>query len=119
MEDAWALAATVRALHRMINAEDVALAPDYDAPRGTPSARTPLGDLFMPLAGLVDVDAERARLQKEIAKVDADLQLALKKLASEQFVNHAPPAVVAEHRQRQADAEAKLAKLRGMLDALG
>ena len=119
LEDAWALATTVRALTRMINAEDVALNPDYDAPRGTPSARTPLGDLFMPLAGLVDLDAERARLQKEIAKVDADLQLALKKLGSEQFVNHAPPAVVAEHRQRQADAEAKLAKLRGMLDALG
>ena len=119
LEDAWALAATVRALRRMINAEDVALSPDYDAPRGTPSARTPLGDLFMPLAGLVDLDAERARLQKEIAKVDADLQTAVKKLGSEQFVNHAPPAVVAEHRQRQADAEAKLVKLRGMLDALG
>ena len=119
LEDAWALATLIRALTRMINAEDVALAPDYEAPRGTPSARTPLGDLFMPLAGLVDLDAERARLQKEIAKVDADLQAAVKKLSSEQFVNHAPPAVVTEHRQRQADAEAKLAKLRGMLDALG
>ena len=119
LDDAWVLATTIRALTRMINAEDLALKPDYEAPRGTPSARTPLGDLYMPLAGLVDLEAERARLQKEIAKVDADLQLALKKLASEQFVNHAPPAVVAEHRQRQADAEAKLVKLRGMLDALG
>ena len=119
LEDAWVLATTIRALTRMINAEDVALAPDYDPPRGTPSARTPLGDLFMPLAGLVDLDAERARLQKEIARADADLQAAVKKLGSEQFVNHAPPAVVAEHRQRQADAEAKLVKLRGMLDALG
>lgn len=119
LDDAWVLATTIRALTRMINAEDVALNPDYEAPRGTPSARTPLGDLFMPLAGLVDLDAERARLQKEIAKTDADLQTALKKLGSEQFVNHAPPAVVAEHRQRQADAEVKLAKLRGMLEALG
>ena len=119
LEDAWVLATTVRALTRMINAEDLALAPDYEPPRGTPSARTPLGDLFMPLEGLVDLDAERARLQKEIAKADVDLQAALKKLGSEQFVNHAPPAVVAEHRQRQADAEAKLLRLRGMLDALG
>ncbi len=118
LEDAATLANTVRALTRMINAEELALNPDYDAPRGTPSARTPLGDLFMPLAGLVDLDAERARLEKEIAKADADLQLALKKLGSEQFVNHAPPAVVAEHRQRQVDGEAKLAKLRGMLGAL-
>ena len=43
----------------------------------------------------------------------------MKKLSSDSFVNHAPPAVVAEHRQRQADNEAKLAKLRGMLEALG
>ena len=119
LEDASALANTVRALTRMINAEELALKPDYEAPRGTPSARTPLGDLFMPLAGLVDLDAERARLEKEIAKADADLQLAVRKLGSEQFVNHAPPAVVAEHRQRQAAGEAKLLKLRGMLDALG
>ena len=119
LEDAFVLANTVRALTRMINAEELALKPDYEAPRGTPSARTPLGDLFMPLDGLIDLDAERARLQKEIARTDADLQAAVKKLGSEQFVNHAPPAVVAEHRQRQADNEAKLEKLRGMLAALG
>ncbi len=119
VEDAFTLANTVRALTRMINAEDLALKPDHEAPRGTPSARTPLGDLFMPLDGLIDLDAERARLQKEIARTDADLQLAVKKLSSDSFVNHAPPAVVAEHRQRQIDHEAKLAKLRGMLEALG
>ena len=119
LEDAFVLANTVRALTRMTNAEELALKPDYEAPRGTPSARTPLGDLFLPLDGLIDLDAERARLQKEITRTDADLQLAVKKLGSEQFVNHAPPTVVAEHRQRQADAEAKLAKLRGMLEALG
>ena len=65
LEDAFVLANTVRALTRMINAEELALKPDYEAPRGTPSARTPLGDLFMPLDGLIDLDAERARLQKE------------------------------------------------------
>ena len=119
LDDAWVLATTVRALTRMINAEDLSLEPDYQAPRGTPSARTPLGDLFMPLAGLIDLDAERARIGKEIAKAESDLEAARRKLANPQFVDHAPAAVVAEHRQRQADAEAKLAKLREMLDALG
>ncbi len=119
LEDAWVLATTVRALTRMINAEDLSLEPDYQAPRGTPSARTPLGDLFMPLAGLIDVEAERARLQKEIAKAESDLEAAGKKLSNPQFVDHAPAAVVAEHRQRQTDAGAKLAKLREMLAGLG
>ncbi len=40
------------------------------------------------------------------------------KLGNAQFVSGAPPAVVAEHRRRQADAEARLEKLRGMLAAL-
>ena len=119
LDDAWVLATVVRALTRMINAEDLSLEPDYQAPRGTPSARTPLGDLFMPLAGLIDLDAERARIGKEIAKAENDLEAARRKLANPQFVDHAPAAVVAEHRQRQADAEAKVAKLREMLDALG
>ena len=119
LDDAWVLATVVRALTRMINAEDLSLEPDYQAPRGTPSARTPLGDLFMPLAGLIDLEAERARIGKEIAKAENDLEAARRKLANPQFVDHAPAAVVAEHRQRQADAEAKLAKLREMLDALG
>ncbi len=117
--DAWPFTASVRALQRMINSEDLALNPDYQPPRGTPSALTPLGELFMPLVGLVDVAAERARLEKEIAKTTADLEAASRKLASEQFVNHAPAAVVEEHRRRQADAQAKLAKLRAMLTALG
>ena len=73
----------------------------------------------MPLAGLVDVDAERTRLEKEIAKAQGELEAATRKLANPQFVGGAPPAVVEEHRKRQTDAEARLEKLRGMLDALG
>ncbi len=119
LADAFAFAATIRALTRMTNAEEIVLNPDYEAPRGTPSARTPLGDLFMPLAGLVDVEAERARLEKERVKAQAELDAAVKKLGNPQFVSGAPPDVVEEHRRRQADAEARLEKLRGMLEALG
>ncbi len=118
LEDATMLVSIVRALTRMINAEDLALAPDYVPPRGTPTALTPLGDLFMPLAGLVDVAAERARIEKEVAKTENDLQAAQRKLASPQFVEHAPAPVVQEHRQRLVDAEGRLTKLREMLAAL-
>ncbi len=112
------LASIVRALTRMINAEELLLAPDYAPPRGTPSVLTPLGDLFMPLAGLVDMAAERARLEKESARTVADLEAARRKLESPQFVENAPAAVVEEHRQRLAAAEARLGKLREMLAAL-
>jgi valyl-tRNA synthetase len=119
LEDAGMLASIVRALTRMIHAEDLALAPDYAPPRGTPSVLTPLGDLFMPLAGLVDVEAERARIEKELARTQNDVEAARRKLESPQFVENAPAAVVEEHRQRLVAAEARLAKLREMLAALG
>ncbi|MBV9658375.1 MAG: valine--tRNA ligase [Verrucomicrobia bacterium] len=118
-KDAWPFAASIRALTRMVNAEDLALQPDYQPPRGTPSAVTPLGDLFLPLAGLVDVAAERARIEKEIARAEADRETALKQLSNPNFIARAPAEKVAEHRQRHADTEARLAKLRTMLAALG
>ena len=72
----------------------------------------------MPLAGLVDVEAERARMSKEIIKTEGDLHATERKLGNENFVNNAPAAVVTEHRQRQTDLQGKLAKLRDMLGAL-
>jgi valyl-tRNA synthetase len=119
LEDAGTLASIVRSLTRMINAAELTLAPDYAAPRGTPSARTPMGDLFMPLAGLVDLDAERARLEKELARAQNDLDAAERKLASEQFIANAPPAVVAEIRQRKEKALASIEKLRALIEGLG
>lgn len=118
-QNAWPFAACLRVLTRMINAEELILNPDYQPKKGTPSALTPLGDLFMPLEGLVDLDAERSRLQKEIMKTEGDLHATIRKLQNEQFVENAPEAVVTEHRQRQVDLQKKLEKLKAMLEALG
>jgi valyl-tRNA synthetase len=59
--------------------------------------------LFVPLAGLVDLDAERARLDKELKRVEGELSKSQAKLASETFVQNAPAAVVEQERQRLAD----------------
>ena len=75
--------------------------------------------LYLPLEGLVDVEAERARLGKEIAKNEVELLTVRKKLANENFVANAPAAIVAEHRQRETDFAARLAQLQQMLDSLG
>jgi valyl-tRNA synthetase len=59
--------------------------------------------LLVPLEGLVDLGAERARLEKELKRVDAELAKSQNKLASETFVQNAPPAVVEQERQRLVD----------------
>ncbi|HEX3816882.1 MAG TPA: valine--tRNA ligase [Chthoniobacterales bacterium] len=106
-------------LRILLNAEELDLPPGYEAVKGTPTALTPLGTLYLPLAGLIDVDAERERLGKEIAKTEAELTTARKKLANENFVSNAPAAVVAEHRQRETNFADRLAQLQRMRDSLG
>jgi len=113
----WA-AEEIPTFARLINAEAVTLEPRYEAPGGVPRALTPLGELYMPLAGLVDTAAELDRLKKEIAKVENELATVRRKLGNQSFVANAPAAVVQEHRQRETDWAEKLAQLARMRESL-
>ena len=106
-------------LRILLNAERLDLTPDYKPAKGTPTALTPLGELYLPLDGLIDLAAERERLGKEIAKTEAELVTVRKKLANENFVANAPAAVVAEHREREKKFADRLAQLEQMVASLG
>ena len=74
------------------------------------------------LAGLIDLDAERARLTREIAALDSDIGHFDKKLGNPNFVARAAPEVVEEQREKRAEAEAGKVKLQAALarlDAVG
>jgi len=73
---------------------------------------------YLPLAGLVDLDAERARLQKALAQLEGHIQGHRAKLAGP-FAEKAPADVVAAARQRLAEMEAEAAQLREQLGRLG
>jgi valyl-tRNA synthetase len=92
-----------------------------DTIAGEPPAAAPavVGELqmFVPLEGLVDLDAERARLDKEIAKVSAEKDKSEAKLAK--FGGNVPSAVVEQERQRLAEWTAKLAALQEQRGRLG
>jgi valyl-tRNA synthetase len=66
----------------------------------------------------VDKVAERERLDKEIAKIEAELKTVDAKLKNKSFVDRAPATVVEEHRQRLKDFSAQLAKLKQVRQAL-
>jgi valyl-tRNA synthetase len=106
-------------LRLLLNAETVDIDPQYAPPKGTPSALTEMGELFMPLAGLLDVEAERARLSKELAKNQIEIDRVQAKLDNPAFVQKVPPAVLEDHQKRLADAQAKYLQLKTSLDALG
>jgi valyl-tRNA synthetase len=84
------------------------------------SAAALLGDLtiLVPLAGLIDAAAEAERLQKRIKKAADDLEKIGKKLSSESFVRNAPPAVVAQDRERASELERTVASLKEQLERI-
>ncbi|SDT97956.1 valyl-tRNA synthetase [Verrucomicrobium sp. GAS474] len=85
-----------RELETLLNAEMIEFVDV--APERTPSILTPLGELCLPLAGLIDPEAERARIGKELAKIEKDLALTEGKLANTEVVSRAPEAKVNEWR---------------------
>jgi valyl-tRNA synthetase len=68
--------------------------------------------VLIPLAGLIDLDAERARLNKEIARIEGEIKKCEGKLGNANFVDHAPAVVVEQERARLADWTSQHAALR-------
>ncbi|MCW8107474.1 valine--tRNA ligase [Alteromonas ponticola] len=82
--------------------------------KGPASATALIGEMevLIPMAGLIDKDAELARLQKAIEKMQKDVDRTEGKLANAKFVSNAPEAVIEKERTKLAQAKMQLVKLR-------
>ena len=89
------------------------------APEGSVQAVLGEARIVLPLADIIDVDKERARLRRQIEKLDQDIGKIDNKLANENFIAKAPAEVVHEQKERREEALAARAKLAGALSAIG
>ena len=118
--EAATFAAGAPYMERLASASEVEVTgPEYEAGPGMVTVTTHSARLFMPMAELVDLEAERARLTKELEKAKKQLEAQEKKLANENFVSRAPEAVVNAERERADKARALIANLEGSLRELG
>ena len=85
---------------------------------GMVSVITNEAKMFMPMAELVDIEKEIARLKKEIEKAERDLESINGKLANEKFVSRAPEAVVEAEREKTVKIQALIQNLNETLDRL-
>ncbi|MGV1099080.1 valine--tRNA ligase [Thiovibrio sp. JS02] len=109
---AASLAATLDSLQSLTRAKAIEIKNKGDRPRGAASFLYTDIEIYVPLAGLVDVDKELAKLLKEQAKVEADLARAQGKLRNEKFMANAPEEVKAKEREKVAEQEGKLEKIK-------
>ena len=72
----------------------------------------------LPLKGVIDLAAERARLEKELGKADADIKRVDAKLSNEKFVANAPEEVIDEQREKREEAESRKTKILEALERL-
>ncbi|RRW35621.1 valine--tRNA ligase [Ectopseudomonas oleovorans] len=120
-EDLRRLADFEPLLSKLAKLESVrVLAAGEEAPM---SATTLVGEMevLVPMAGLIDKDAELARLDKEVARLEGEVKRVGSKLANEGFVAKAPAEVLEKERAKLAEAEQALAKMveqRGKIAAL-
>ena len=100
----------VESLKKAMRAESVDFVP-AGSDLAMPSKITKFGTVYLSLEGLVDKAAEAKRIAGELAKLAGFIKSAEAKLANENFVAHAPEAVVAEARRKLAENKEKVAQL--------
>ncbi|WP_413362907.1 valine--tRNA ligase [Lysinibacillus sp. 3P01SB] len=94
-------------IEKFCNPETLEIGVGIEAPGQTMSAVVSGAELFLPLAGLINVEEEIARLQKELEKWAKEVKLVTGKLSNEKFVSKAPEALVNAEREKLADYEEK------------
>jgi valyl-tRNA synthetase len=105
-------------LKLLLNAESIEVNPNFQPAKNVLAVRHEAGELFLPLEGLVDTDAEKTRLKKELEKIESEISKVEQKLANPNFTQKVPAAVLEDHQKRLADWQAKREHTRAALAAL-
>ena len=114
-ELADAITANQWILNKLQNLSSVSIGTDIEKPKASASSLVDGNEIYVPLAGLIDVDKEIERINSEIKRIEGWLKGVNGKLNNENFVNNAPDAVVQNERNKKRDGEANLEKLREQL----
>lgn len=112
------LQANVAYLERFCNPESLTIGLNLAAPEKSMTAVVTGAEIFLPLAGLINKEEEIARLNKELEKLNGEVDRVQKKLSNERFISKAPAQVVEEERAKEKDYLEKRATVQTRLNEL-
>jgi valyl-tRNA synthetase len=105
-------------IKKLARVEDLKAGENITKPKASASSVVKSSEIYVPLEGVIDLDIERQRLQKEITRLEGSLSGIEKKLSNEKFVSGAPADVVEKERTKQRDWQENLRKLKEILGNL-
>jgi valyl-tRNA synthetase len=102
-------------IRKMLPVEELHVDIHLEKPKAAASAIVEGSEIFIPLAGVIDLDKEKERITKEIKRLEGFLKGIDAKLSNDRFVKSAPADVVEKERKKQADATDSLEKQKALL----
>jgi len=108
----------IASIEKLMRAEKFLIDANFAPDATSPSIVTDAGTLFMSLEGLIDVEAEKAKLEKQKKELEGWIKGSNAKLANKNFTERAPEKVVADARAKLAEMEEKLTRVKEMIAAL-
>ncbi|MFZ1280702.1 MAG: valine--tRNA ligase [Ignavibacteriaceae bacterium] len=105
-------------IKKLAKVEELNVDANIQKPKASASAVLSGVEIFIPLEGLIDLEVEKQKIQKEISRLEGSLAGIDKKLSNEKFVANASPEVVEKERAKQKDWLDNIAKLKEILNNL-
>jgi valyl-tRNA synthetase len=116
-EVGYQLEQDIASINRLVRGT-VNLDAEYEAEGAVPALVSKAGNVFMPVEGLIDIDAEVERLQKQLKELEGHINRAHGRLNNENFVSKAPAEVIEQQRAQQKELIGKADKVRALLKSL-
>ncbi len=108
----------IKYIKSLVKIDQLVVDPAMKKPKASASAVVKDCDIFIPLEGLIDLNVERSRIEKEITRISGSLESVKKKLSNEGFVAKAPAEVIEREKTKMNDWETSLGKLKAILEDL-
>ena len=105
-------------MNRIIKLEKLIVGEDLKKPDQAATAVIDTMEIFIPLKGLIDINKEISRLEKQVLDMNGRLSAVSKKLENKNFIDRAPKDIIAHEQKKQIDYNEQLQKLQDNLNSL-
>ena len=103
---------------KLARVSELNIAANLQKPHSSIAAVVQDIEIYLPLEGLIDLEAERSKLEKQLAKLEKELKVISGKLNNKKFVDNAPEKIVEKEKEKFNEIETKVIKTRELLAGL-